>query len=222
MATGASGGHAIATNTTPEPPILPRFLPIPEDATTAKNGIMPPSASDKPPAQDSHLKKQPPILHQPSTAAMQRACLGLSANSDTNEGHKMPKKSNAQDIQYTPVLNKKARSQKERKPLPITGILLTKIASRKEMDRKPVNIKEVVSSLVKIDPNAYMLPHNRDPTRMVKLQHMLNTSVDFNSFMDISRLNWGRPSDNRTRLAMSFYIASDIIKDGLAALKTSQ
>ena len=132
-----------------------------------------------------------------------------------------PKKSNEQDTQYTPALNKKARAKKEQQPLPITGILLTKIGSQNDIERKPVNINEIVSTLSTIDSNAYMLPHNRDPTCMIKLQHMLTTSFNYTLFMDISRLNWGQPRDNRTRIAMSFYIASETITDGLEALKTS-
>ena len=51
---------------------------------------------------------------------------------------------------------------------------------------------------------------------------MINTAQDYTTFMDISHLHWGKPSDNKSRITMSFYIASNVITDGLEVLKQSQ
>ena len=223
MSTGPPAGRATGNIQTPEPPVLPRFFPIPEDSTKAMNDAKPStvqtgSDTRQPNLDNPNQSSNPGFPH--STAAMQRAKQS-SKKANASPGTTTPKKSNAHDLQYTPVLNKKARSKKDLKPLPITGVLLTKLSSRKDLDRKPVNIPEILSTILTIDPNAHILPHNRDPASMIKLQHMLATPQDYTTFMDITRLNWGRPSDNKARIAMSFYIASEVILDGLEALKTS-
>ena len=101
------------------------------------------------------------------------------------------------------------------------GILLTRVGPRKKIKRKFINMGEVLTAFYTIDSQAFLLPHNRDPTCMVKIQNILKTNQDYTTFMDITRTNWGKPSDNKTRIAFSFYVASEIITDGLEVLKKS-
>ena len=84
-----------------------------------------------------------------------------------------------------------------------------------------MNMSDVLAALLSIDPQAFILPHNCDFNRMVKIQTMVKTGQDYTTFMDITRTNWGKPSNNKSRIAMSFYIASNIIQDGLDTVKKS-
>ena len=211
MATGAPASGLTGASPSPDPPILPQFLPIPEDPLTEKicnnmdrHGLLAPSTlQPKHNKTNSKNQNNVPLTTNPpsSTAAIQRACLQQLHNTlNPPAGTTTPTTSNAHEMQYTPVLNKKTRAKKERKLLPTTGLLLTKIGSRKDIDRKPVNIPEILTALLSIDPHAYLLPHNRVPNRMTKLQQMLASPQDYNTFMDISRLHWGKPSDNNQEL----------------------
>ena len=133
-----------------------------------------------------------------------------------------PKQSNAHKPKFTPVLPKKARGPKsDPKLLPTTGVLLTRVGNRKHIEQQSINMSDILTAITTIDLHAYILPHNCNPHRMVKVQHMLKSNQDYTSFMDITRTNWGKPSDNKSRIALSFYIASEIILDGLDAVKKS-
>ena len=100
-----------------------------------------------------------------------------------------PKQSKIQEANFIPVLNRKARSQQHRKLLPTTGILLTWIGARKEIEQKSLNMCEFLTTLVSIDSQTFLLPHNCDSSRMIKIQAMLQTGQDYTNFMDITRTN---------------------------------
>ena len=231
MATGAAPGLPNTSDNAPAPPILPRFLPLMEypPVTTNGNTTHPPRYNTAPSQtpetpkmseqMDEETSKFSSSARPASTAAIQRA---RSHHAPPCSDKGTPKQSNAQDPQFKLVLNnKKAKSSLPGKLPPTTGILLTRIGPRKVIERQFLNMGDILSALSVVDPNAYLLPHNCDASRMVKIQQMLNARNDYTSFMDITRTNWGKPSENKTRIALSFYVASEVIREGLDALKKS-
>ena len=72
-----------------------------------------------------------------------------------------------------------------------------------------------------IDPKAAIVPSNRDPAKAIGLSLLLRTSQDYKTMMDITLAHWGKPSDRRGRLALSFYISSAVLTPDLALLKSS-
>ena len=132
-----------------------------------------------------------------------------------------PRQSNANDSQFIPVMGKKSKPKQDSKIPPAMGILLARIGRRQDLERKSINMRDILEAIHSIDPQAYVLPHNCDITRTIKAQTMLKQAQDYTTFMDMTMTHWGKPSDNRSRLAFSFYIASDIFTD-LNALKNSQ
>ena len=203
-----------------QPPLLPRFLPAEDENPTEQIG-------------NTKTTRHPPKV--PNTTLHQRSAASkTSMNSTSNptqpkpsatnatplEHATTPKKSNAQDMQYTPVSHKKGKS-KEKRHLPTTGILLTRIGSRRNLAKQSVNMQDILMTLLAIDQHASILPHNCNHNRIMRIDHMLKHPQDYTMFMDISLSHWGKPNENKSRIAMSFYIASDIIVDGLLALKKS-
>ena len=101
------------------------------------------------------------------------------------------------------------------------GILLTQTGAHKEIEQESMNMSEFLTTLMSIDSQAFLLPHNGDPSCMIKIQAMLKTGQDYTNFMDITKTNWGKPSNNKTQIALPFYVASEIIIEGLDVLKKS-
>ena len=213
MDIGASPSVSGVGDIAPYPPVLPCFLPLLEYPPLAMNDTTDQLQGNNTSSTSSRLA---------STAAMQRALHRHKTPQTDGNNPGIPKQSYAHEILFTKVLNKKAKAPQKRPPLPLTGILLTRVGPRKEIERKSINMGDILTALLAIDPHAFLLPHNRDPSCMVKIQTMLKTGQDYTTFMDITRTNWGKPTDNKTRIAMSFYVASDIIIDGLEVIKKSR
>ena len=79
----------------------------------------------------------------------------------------------------------------------------------------------IFEALMMIDPQAAIVPSNKDPAKAIGLSLLLRTAQDYKTMMDISLVHWGKPSDRRGRLALSFYISSAILTPDLALLKSS-
>ena len=110
------------------------------------------------------------------------------------------------------------------RPIPVEqlcGVHLCRFGSYKELDEYPIPFKAIFEALMTIDPQAAIVPFNRDTARALGLPLLLRTNQDYKTMMDITLMNWGKPSERRGKLALSFYIASAVITPDLAHLKKS-
>ena len=151
---------------------------------------------------------------------MQRSKMRNTNPKNANENTMMPKQSNANEHQFIPVTGKKSKPKQHIKDLPTTGILLTRIGRRQDLEQKSVDMRNVLTAIHSIDPQAYVLPHNRDASQQIQIQAMLKQAQDYTTFMDMKLTQWGKPSENRSRIAFSFYVASEVILN-VSAFKSS-
>ena len=91
-----------------------------------------------------------------------------------------------------------------------------------KLEKYPIPFKSIFEALMMIDPQAAIVPSNQDPAKAIGLSLLLQTAQDYKTMMDITLFaHWGKPSDCRGRLALSFYISSAILTPDLALLKSS-
>ena len=72
-----------------------------------------------------------------------------------------------------------------------------------------------------IDPQAAIVPSGREPSKALGLSLLLRSAQDYKTMMDITLTHWGKPSDRRGQLALSFYVSSAVLTPDLALLKSS-
>jgi len=83
----------------------------------------------------------------------------------------------------------------------------------------PKDIPYIFECIASVDPTALIVEANSDPSTAKPVKYYYTaTSIDYQKTCDMSTTHWGKPSDNKVKTFMSFYIASDVIKPGLAAL----
>ena len=99
------------------------------------------------------------------------------------------------------------------------GILLSRIAPKQALQNQGVDVGAIFNAILQLDPDATFLPHNNDTQRAAKLSTMLKPTNDFKTMMDFEITNWGKPSENHGKLSISFYLASDVLKADLLALR---
>ena len=103
----------------------------------------------------------------------------------------------------------------------LCGILLSRMGPYHELEKYPIPFIAIFEALMTIDPQAAIVPANRDPAKATGLLVLLRTAQDYKTMMDITLVHWGKPSDQRGRLALLFYISSAVLKPDLALLKSS-
>ena len=79
----------------------------------------------------------------------------------------------------------------------------------------------IFDALMTINPQATVVPLNRDHARAIGLPLLIHTAQDYKSMMDITLVHWGKPSKQKGHLALSFHILSAVIIPDLAVLWTS-
>ena len=99
------------------------------------------------------------------------------------------------------------------------GILLSHVASKPTLQNQGIDIGALFNAILQLDKDAIFLPHDNDTHRAVKLSTMIKPTYDFKAMMDFEITNWGRPSDNKGKLSMSFYIASDILQPDIMSIQ---
>ena len=99
------------------------------------------------------------------------------------------------------------------------GILLSRVAPKQILQNQGIDIGAIFNALLWLDPDAIFLPHDNDTHRAVKLSTMIKPTYDFKAMMDFEITNWGRPSDNKGKMSMSFYVASDILKPDITNIR---
>ena len=90
-----------------------------------------------------------------------------------------------------------------------------------ELEKYPIPFHSIFEALAILDPQAAIVPANRDPAKAIGLPVLLRTAQDYKTMMDITLTHWGKPSDRQGRLALSFYVSLAVLKPDLAFLKAS-
>ena len=103
----------------------------------------------------------------------------------------------------------------------LCGILLSRMGPYHKLEKYPIPFIAIFEALMTIDPQAAIVPANRDPAKAIGLPVLLRTVQDYKTMMDITLVHWGKPSDRRGRLALSFYISLAVLKPDLALLNSS-
>ena len=101
------------------------------------------------------------------------------------------------------------------------GILFNRVATKQILQNQGVDVGAILNAILDLDPEATYLPHDNDTTRAAKLSTLLKTPQDYKNLMDFEITHWGRPSDNKGKLSISFYIASDILQPNLQLIRQS-
>ena len=104
----------------------------------------------------------------------------------------------------------------------ISGILLSQTGLKEELAHQSIKFGQLLQALISIDPNIIILPYSCDVEHIHKALVLLKSPQDSKALTDICLTNWGNPSKNNGRLALSFYIGSTIVTEDLSALKNSK
>ena len=119
---------------------------------------------------------------------------------------------------FTPVEPKQRHIPKLTPTENLCRVLLSCMGSYQELERYPIPFLSIFEALMMIDPQAAIVPSSRDPARAIGLSLLLRTAQDYKTMMDITLVHWGKPSDKRGRLALSFYASSTVLTPDLALL----
>ena len=103
----------------------------------------------------------------------------------------------------------------------LSRVQLCRFRSCKELESYPILFKAIFDAPVRINLQAAIVPFNQDPAWAIGLPLLLRTTEDYKAMMDITLMNWGKPSEHRGKLALSFYIASTVTTPDLTHLKQS-
>ena len=98
------------------------------------------------------------------------------------------------------------------------GILLSRVAAKPILQNQGFDIGAIFNAILCLDAEAIFLPHDDDTHHAVKLSTMIKPTYDFKAMIDFKITNWGRPSNNKGKLSMSFYIALDILQPDVKAI----
>ena len=105
---------------------------------------------------------------------------------------------------FTAVELRQRHTPKPTPPENLCGVLLSQMGPHHELERYPIPFLTIFEALMTIDPNAAIVPSNRNPARAIGLSLLLRTAQDYKTMMDITLSHWGKPSDKRGCLALSF------------------
>ena len=125
------------------------------------------------------------------------------------------------DDRYTTVGTRQRHNPKLIPTDNLCGVLLSRMGPYHKLDKFPIPFSSIFEALMMIDPQAAIVPSNCDPAKAIGLSVLLRTAQDYKTMMDITLVHWGKPSDRRGRLALSFYVSSAVLTPDLALLKTS-
>ena len=103
----------------------------------------------------------------------------------------------------------------------LLDLLFNRIGPKKELENIPIQFGTMLQALVSINPHIIIFPYNCNIEGTQKALALLKCPQDYKSLMDITLVNWGSPSNSKSKLAFLFYIGSTIIGDDLDALKKS-
>ena len=103
----------------------------------------------------------------------------------------------------------------------LCGVLLSRMGPYQDLAKYPIPFISIFEALMMVDPHAAIVPFNKDRAKAIGPSVLLRTAQDYKTMMDITLVHWGKPSDKRGRLALSFYVSSTIITPDLKLLKTS-
>jgi hypothetical protein len=98
------------------------------------------------------------------------------------------------------------------------GIQFSKLQQRDQRGVHPDDFPALFKLIAAVDKSAVILPHNNDIKKAKGVASIMK-GKDFEAMLDLTTERWGSPSDNQSRLAFSFYIASSIISPDMKTLR---
>lgn len=102
------------------------------------------------------------------------------------------------------------------------GIRFSKIQTGGDKGIHPDDFLALFQIISEIDKDAVVLPHNNDIKLGQRISKMRTQGKDFKGMLDLQMTAWGNPKDNKTHLAFSFYIASDLMQPDLKTLQNNE
>jgi hypothetical protein len=106
-------------------------------------------------------------------------------------------------------------TKSSRKPIPSDktyniGVHVSKLVQHDEGGFHPDDIRMLLDLIQQQDPEVLFIPHNNN-AKLARTWKQLPANYNYSTMMNVKSMPWGKPTDNKTKAELSFYIASDTI-----------
>ena len=100
------------------------------------------------------------------------------------------------------------------------GLSISRIAAIEEGGLTPNEVTSFFSCLSELDPQCMILNHKNDTNKATPVSDMMKCQrLYLEPFVDYSTIRWGKPTENKTRTSILFYVASDLIPPNINMLR---